>query len=104
MNKAAVYVATAIILGLVTTLLPTCLFLVNADQQEKLAEAFARSLSGKDFRLPLLDYSEQNHVGAISAREVEILSISFVVASIVYILFKRKTPKRVHIWPSVRPY
>lgn len=103
MNKAIAYVVTAIILGLVMTLVPTWLFLVKEGQQEKLEEVFAH-FSSEGLRPPFLDYSEQNHVEAISHREVEILGVSFVVASIVYILFKRKTPRHDYIWSPIRPY
>jgi len=103
MNKTIAYIVTAIILGLVMTLVPTWLFLVKADQQEKLAEVLAH-FSRRDLRPPFLGYSEQNHVETVSPREVEILGVSFIVASIVYILFKRKTPKHDYTWPLIRPY
>lgn len=100
MNKALLYVVIAIALGLAMTLIPTSLFLVKADQYGKIIPRFARI---EDFVPPLLD-SEQNHVETVSPREVEVLGISFVVASIVYVLFKRKTPRHDYTWPPMRPY
>lgn len=93
MNKALLYVVIAIALGLVMTLIPTYLFLVKADQYGKIIPRFA---SIEDFVPPLLD-SEQNHVETVSPREMEILGISFVVASIVYVLFKRRTSRHDYI-------
>lgn len=102
MNRTLLYVIIAITLGLAMTLVPTSLFLVKADQYEKLTEAFAGLTGAENLRLPLLDYSE-NHVETVSPREVEILGVSFVVALIVYVLFKRETPRHDYIWPPIRP-
>lgn len=96
MNKALVYVAIAIILGLATVLIPTSFFLVKADQYGRIVLLF--SSTGKSIP-PLLEYSEENHVGITSSKELEILGIGFVVASIVYVLFKRKIPEHDHGWP-----
>ncbi|MFQ6068097.1 MAG: hypothetical protein ACE5KD_00985 [Candidatus Bathyarchaeia archaeon] len=98
MNKALAYITAAIVLGLVMTLIPTWFFVVKANRDEKLG---ARTSAWK---LPLLDYSEQNRIETVSSRDVEILSISFIVASIVYVLFKRRIHKHDYIWPLIRPY
>lgn len=100
-SKALAYITIAIILGLAMTLIPTSLFLVQADQYGKLAEAFA---SAENWRIPLLGDSERNHTAHVSSTEVEILGISFFVALAIYVLFKRKTPRHDYIWPSFRSY
>jgi len=100
MSRALIYVVIAITLGLAMTLVPTSIFLVNADRYGKAIPRFA---SIEDFVPPLLD-SEQNHVGTVSSREVEVLGFSFVVALIVYVLFKREAPRHDYIWPPIRPY
>jgi hypothetical protein len=100
MNRGLLYIVIAIVLGLAMTLVPTSLFLVNADRYRKAMPCFAGI---EDFVPPLLDL-EQNHVETVSPREVEILGVSFVVASIVYVLFKRKTQSHDYIWPAIRPY
>ncbi len=97
MKKTLLYIAIAIVLGLLMTLIPTWLFLVEADEQGKLTETFGR-------RLPFLGPSERNHVEPISTRDVETLGISFIIASIIYVLFRRKTPRRNYIWPPTHPY
>lgn len=95
MNKALVYITAALILGLAMTLLPTWFLLARADQQEKSAQILAQ-------HIPFLENTEQNHVETVSPREVEALGISFVAASVIYILFKRRTPRRDYVWPPIR--
>ena len=102
MKKTLLYAATAIALGLATIVGPT-MFLVGTSQQGDLVQALA-SFARAENTLPLLDYSEQNHVEAVSSREVAVLGISFAVASVAYILFRRKIPRRDHTWPLVRPF
>jgi len=102
MNKALLYVATAIILGLALTLIPTWL-IVRADQYDKHFWGFAQFRGAEEIP-PFLYYSEQNNVETVSPREVEVLGISFVVALVVYIAFKRRTPRHDYIWPPIYPY
>jgi len=101
MRKTLLYAATAIALGLATIIGPT-MFLVGTSQQGDLVQALA-SFARAEKTPPLLDYSEQNHVETVSSREVTILGISFVVASVAYLLLRRKIPRRDYIWPLVRP-
>lgn len=104
MNKALLYIATAIILGIATMLIPTWVFLVKAGQEERLTEAFTRAFTSEEgIRPPLQDF-EQNHLEAISSREVEVLGVTFVAALIAYALFKRRPRKNEYIWPLLRTY
>jgi len=102
-NRALVYVITAVVLGLAMTLVPTWLFLASADQHGKPGiRGASLQFRSEDLIPPLL--KEQNNNGSVSSKEVEVLGISFIVASIVYIAFKRKMPRRDYIWPPMRPY
>ncbi len=104
MNKSLLYIATAIVLGIAVMLIPTWIFLVKAGQEERLTEAFARAFSGGEgIRPPLQDF-EQNHLEAVSSREVEVLGVTFVAALIVYTLFKRRPRKNEYIWPLLRTF
>ena len=100
MNRALGHVVIAVVLGLALILVPTYLFLVQASDQG--------SFSGQDLlaaKLPLIERSEySNHVEKVSAKELEVLGVSFVIASVVYILFKRKTPRHNYMWPLSRSY
>ncbi|MDH5634959.1 MAG: hypothetical protein OEY30_03930 [Candidatus Bathyarchaeota archaeon] len=100
MNKALGYVVVAVVLGLALIIVPTYLFLVQASDQG--------SFSGQDSfsaRFPLIERSEySNHVEKVSAKELEVLGVSFVIASVVYVLFKRKTPRHDYMWPLLRSY
>lgn len=91
MNRAAVYVATAIVLGLVMIFVPI-LFFIRADEYE--GDVF----SVRDANSP--PFSEKtgyNHIETVSYEEAEILVLSFVIASMVYVLFKRKTSKHDYV-------
>jgi hypothetical protein len=90
-NKALGYVVVAVILGLALILVPTYLFLVQASD---LGYFSGQGSFGQS------EYS--NHVEKVSARELEVLGVSFVIASVVYILFKRKTPRHNYMWPLSR--
>jgi hypothetical protein len=97
-NKALGYVVVAVILGLALILVPTYLFLVQASD---LGSFSGRGSFGA--KLPLIGQSEySNHVEKVSAKELEVLGVSFVIASVVYILFKRKTPRYNYMWPLSR--
>jgi len=99
-NKALGYVVVAVFLGLALTLIPTYFFLVQASDQ---VPSFGQNSFGA--KLPLIERSEYaNHVEKVSAKELEVLGISFVIASGVYILFKRKTPRHNYLWPLSRSY
>lgn len=84
MNKRVVYVAIAVILGLVIILLPTWVFFAKTVEPGK-AE-FLRSKGA----IPFLDYPEKNHVETVSPKEFGVFGISLVAASIVYFLFRRE--------------
>ncbi len=86
MNKAIGYTAIAITLGLAIILVPTWFF-IHLDQQGQFMNLYVTERSAT----PPWLYSQDNNIQPISPVDMEILGISFVVASIVYILFKRKT-------------
>ncbi|MGB9134649.1 MAG: hypothetical protein WCC63_03565 [Candidatus Bathyarchaeia archaeon] len=86
MIKALAYVTIALVLGVAMTLLPTWLFLAKTDQPY--ASYAARLSSG---RIPLLDQEGDSHGEPIMPQWLGIAGASFVVASVVYILFKRET-------------
>ncbi len=98
MTKAVMYVAIAVILGLVMTLVPTWLFIATIRGTTNIESYFAAS------RIPMVDYPEENHVESVSSRELGILSGSFVVASIVYFLFRRKTRGYNYAWNLPRQF
>lgn len=100
MNKALGYVVVAVVLGLALILVPTYLFLVQASDQVPFS-----GQGSFGARFPLIERSEYaNHVEKVSAKELEVLGTSFVIASVVYILFKRKTPRHNYMWPLSRSY
>ena len=84
MNKAMPYIVLALFLGLLLILVPTWFFLVKADEQGTHTMVFTR-------QLPLIDYAERNHIETLSFKEVEVLGISFVIALVVFVLFKRRS-------------
>ncbi len=83
MNRVLVYVATAIVLGLVITLVPTWIFIggADADHQYSLRDANA---------LPFLETTAGNHVDLVSFEELGILGFSVLTASVVYVVSKRR--------------
>ena len=99
MNKTLVYAVTAISLGIVMMLLPTWFFL-EGDGHPQLSYALTRLAAGQT---PLIEYQEIDHSDHISPKEVGILGVSFVAASIVYMLFRR-TPRQSKIWLPHRRY
>ena len=86
MSKARGYTAIAITLGLAIILVPTWFF-INLDQQEQFFGLYVTERSAKP---PLLS-SQETNIQPISLADIEILGVSFVAASIVYVLIKRKT-------------
>ena len=101
MSKA-VAVVIGIALGLVSILAPTWI-LVEATQLGRIPGILSGFSWPEDLRLPLIDYSDRNHVERVTAREVKVLGISFVVASVMYVLFRRKVPRPDYAWLPTRP-
>ena len=83
MKKSLVYTIAAISLGIMTIFIPTLLFSVQTDQP-KLGETI--------FMIPLMKQSERSYMEPISSKGIEAISISFLVASIVFILSGWKRP------------
>ena len=96
MSKA-VAVVVGIVLGLVSILAPTWI-LVKATQLGRLPGILSGVSWPEDLSVPLLEYSDRNHAEAVTAREVEVLGISFVAASVMYLVFRRRVPRRSYPW------
>jgi len=93
-------VATAFILGFTFILVPTWI-VFETNEPGKLGSALSQFARAEDLTLPLLDYPEKDTY-KVTSKEVEALGISFAVASIVYLLFKRKTTRTDLPWLPTR--
>lgn len=87
MNKTLVYATLAVMLGLVSVLIPTWVFLTGTVSQENIS--YVRSEAAIP---PLFEFPEKNHVETVSPKIFGVFGTSLMAASIVYVLFKRKTP------------
>ncbi|MBX5328757.1 MAG: hypothetical protein QHH18_05465 [Candidatus Bathyarchaeota archaeon] len=94
MRKVLLYAVTAVILGLLITLVPLVTF-AKITPAHTDAEAHVLSKSLRDLEGLRADTPTYSHA------DIEVLAISFVVALIAYILLKRRTPYRE--LPSLRP-
>lgn len=94
MRKVLLYIITAVVLGLLMTLVPLVTFAkitpTHTDAEAYLFSKSLRALEGIRASTPTYSHAD-----------VEVLVISFVVALIVYILFKRRTPH--YELPAFRP-
>jgi hypothetical protein len=91
LNKALTYFIAAVLLGLLTTLAPLVAFAgLHGDNGIFRTGLVPRSLRG-------LEGSETLKTG-VSGLEVDILTVSFLVASIAYLLFRRRIPERERQW------
>lgn len=94
MRKMLLYMATAVILGLLMTLVPLVTFAKitpsHVDTEAYLFSKSLRELEGVRVDKPTYSYAD-----------IEVLAISFVAALIVYLLFKRRMPH--HEFPAFRP-
>jgi hypothetical protein len=99
LKKSWGYAIAAVILGSVLIIVPTWLFITRA------APSGTDALSFRDTRElmpPFLTSEVQNHVEAISSKEVEALGISVVVALVIYVLIKPRTTRPSDVWPQFR--
>ena len=92
MKKILLYSAVAVVLGLVLTLVP----LIRPDHYN----AMRNSLSEKE----TLDGTYNFGGYRYSAADVKVFAISFVVALVVYMLFKRRRSHRDYRWIGPYPY
>lgn len=98
MKKILLYSTVAVVLGLLLTLVPLialaeiraenhygrlCAFLEQMEKPEG-----THGLSGSKF----------------SAADLEVFAISFAIALVVYVLFKRRIPHRRYRWIGPYPY
>jgi hypothetical protein len=93
-NKALAYFALAIALGLLATLVPLAAFAGlrggnGVFKTDSLPKGF-RGLEGS--------YTLKT---GVSGSEVDVLIVSFLVASIVYLLFRRRIPERERRWARI---
>jgi hypothetical protein len=93
-NRALLYFSLAVTLGLLTILVPLMVFagLHGGDGVFK-ADSLLRGLRG-------LEGSYTVRTGA-SGSEVDVLLISLTVASIVYLLFRRRIPEQDRQWTKI---
>lgn len=91
LNKALLYFVSAVVLGLLTTLAPLVAFAgLRGDNAVFRTEFLPKGLRG-------LEGSGTLKTG-VSGMEVDVLIVSLLVASIVYLLFRRRIPERERQW------
>jgi len=98
LKKILLYSAVAVFLGLLLTLVP--LIAVARIRPEHYL-AMRNSLSEK---LETLDGTYSLEAYGYSAADVNVFTISFVVALVVYMLFKRRKSHRDYRWVGPYPY
>jgi hypothetical protein len=84
--KAIAYATIAVFLGLVMTLIPAWVFLAGTSRSYS---GFAAELSSG--RIPLLTPDEDSDNEIVTPQWLGITGASFVVASVIYVLFRRET-------------
>ena len=94
MKKILLYSLAAVFLGLSLTLVPLATIKAENDYY-----AIQQSIQA---RLKTLEGTHDSGVTTFSASDVEILAISFVIALVVYLLFKHMQPQRDDV--RIRPY
>ena len=100
MLNQALVVATGVILGFTFIFIPTWI-VFETNEPGKFGSALWQFARAEDLTLPLIDYPEKDPP-QVTSKEVEALGISFVVASVIYILFKRKTSRTPLPWLPTR--
>ena len=98
MKKTLLYSAAAVVLGLLLTLVP---LITLAKIRPYYYHAMRNSLPEK---LETLDGTYGFRGYSYSAADVNVFAISFVVALVVYMLFKRRRPHRDYRWVGPYPY
>ena len=83
MKKTLLYSAAAVVLGLLLTLVP----LIRSDHYLTMPNSLSEKLETLDGTYGFGGYR-------YSAADVNVFAISFVVALVVYMLFKRRRPHR----------
>ena len=94
MKKILLYSLVAVILGLSLTLVPLATI-----KAENGYNAIPQSIQQ---RLKTLEGTHDSGAATYSGSDVEIFAISFVIALVVYLLFKHMLPPHDHGW--IRPY
>jgi hypothetical protein len=87
MKKTLLYIAIAVILGLSLTIVP---LITLAEIKTGDTYVMPQSLSGQ---LEKLEGSHANMTSS-NATDVEVLGVSFVIALVVYVVFKPRRPHR----------
>jgi len=94
LKKILVYSLVAVLLGLSLTLVPLATIKAENDYY-----AMPQSIQE---RLKTLEGTHDSGAATYLASDLEILAISFVIALVVYLLFKRIIPH--HDYGRIRPY
>lgn len=94
MKKILVYFLVAVLLGLSLTLVP-----LASIKAENGYNAIPQSIQE---RLKTLEGTHDSGATTYSSSDVEIFAISFVIALVVYLLFKHILPQ--HYYRRIRPY
>lgn len=98
MKKILLYSAVAVVLGLLLTLVPLItLAEIRAEDHYAMLGSFCEQLEK-------LEGPRGLGGPKYSAADVEVFAISFVIALVVYVLFKRRTPHRDYRWIGPYPY
>ena len=99
LKKILLYSAVAVVLGLLLTLVP---LITLAEFRPENHYSVFYSLSEKMGEIEKPTYDRDT--SAFSAYNLDILAISFVIALVVYVLFKRRIPHDDYRWIRGYPY
>ena len=98
MKKILLYSAVAVVLGLLLTLVPLITVArIRSDHYLAMPKSLPENLETLDGTYSFEGYR-------YSAADVNVFTISFVVALVVYMLFKRRKSHRDYRWVGPYPY
>ena len=98
MKKILLYSAVAVVLGLLLTLVPLITVArIRSDHYLAMPKSLPENLETLDGTYSFEGYR-------YSAADVNVFAISFVVALVVYMLFKRRKSHRDYRWVGPYPY
>jgi hypothetical protein len=96
LKKTLLYSVTAVVLGLLLTIVP---LMTSAETRAGNYYGIPKSFSQGFTKLEGSRLGEPKPVNA----DLEILAISFTIALVTYILFKRRMPHRDDVWMRLSP-
>lgn len=97
MKKILVYFVVAVVLGLVLTLVPLIVTGIKAEYHYLMGLPLSEGLEH-------LEGTRGSEEPTYSISDVEILGISFVIASLAYLIFKRRTSHHDYRWGRPFPF